>query len=210
MIQNRVQSLLAILAVLFTAACGASRPVKYYQLQVPQPAQPAAANPLPISLLLGRVAAPRLYRTDRIIYSTRPEQMGTYEYHRWAAPPDDMIENALISLLRASGQYSSVEMVSSNARGDYILRGHLVSLEEVDEPSLAARFAINLELFYPKTGTTVWSQSYSHDEPVTSGNGKKKKVAVADVVDALNRNVQQGLTQLTASLGQYFADHPAQ
>ncbi len=121
-----------------------------------------------------------------------------------------MIETVLVRLLRASGQYSSVERVSSNAQGDYILRGHLVSLEEVDKPSLAARFAIDLELFYPKKGTTVWSQSYSHDEPVASSNGKKRKADVTDVVNALNRNVQQGLTQLTTALGQYFANHPTQ
>jgi ABC-type uncharacterized transport system auxiliary subunit len=199
-----------VLLLLLTAGCGATRPVKYYQLQVPQSAPAAAANPLPISLLLGRVTAPRLYRGDRIVYSLGPQQMGTYEYHRWVEPPDSMVETALVDLLRASGQYSSVQRVSSNAHGDYILRGHLISLEEVDKPSLAARFAMNLELFYPKTGTTVWSQSYSQDEPVTSGNSKKKKVDVADVVSALNRNVQQGLLQLTTSLGQYFANHPAQ
>jgi ABC-type uncharacterized transport system auxiliary subunit len=202
--------MLAVLLVVFTAACGATRPVKYYQLQAPQAAPAVAANPLPISLLLGRVTAPHLYREDRIVYSLGSQQMGTYEYHRWAGPPDDMIEMLLISLLRASGQYSSVERVSSNARGDYILRGRLLSLEEVDKPSLAARFAIELDLFYPKTGTTVWSQSYSHDEPVTSSNGRKKKADVDEVVDALNRNVQQGLTQLTTALGQYFANHPAQ
>ncbi len=208
--RSRFQCMLAVLLVVFTAACGATRPVKYYQLQAPQAAPAVAANPLPISLLLGRVTAPHLYREDRIVYSLGSQQMGTYEYHRWAGPPDDMIEMLLISLLRASGQYSSVERVSSNARGDYILRGRLLSLEEVDKPSLAARFAIELDLFYPKTGTTVWSQSYSHDEPVTSSNGRKKKADVDEVVDALNRNVQQGLTQLTTALGQYFANHPAQ
>ena len=208
--RTRFQCMLAVLLVVFTAACGATRPVKYYQLHAPQAAPAAAANPLPISLLLGRVTAPHLYREDRIVYSLGSQQMGTYEYHRWAGPPDDMIEMLLISLLRAGGQYSSVERVSSNARGDYILRGRLLSLEEVDKPSLAARFAIELDLFYPKTGTTVWSQSYSHDEPVTSINGRKKKVDVDEVVDALNRNVQQGLTQLTTALGQYFANHPTQ
>lgn len=208
--RRRLQAMLPVLLALLTAACGATRPVKYYQLQEPQSAPAVAANPMPISLLLGRVTASHLYREDRIVYSLGPQQLGTYEYHRWVGPPNDMIEMLLIGLLRASGQYSSVDRVSSNAHGDYILRGRLVSLAEVDKPSLAARFAIDLELFYPKTGTTVWSQSYSHDEPVASGGGKKKKVDVADVVDALNRNVQQGLTQLTAALGQYFANHPGQ
>lgn len=200
--------LIPLLAIL-TLSCGSTRPVKYYALQVP--AAPAvAADPYPISLLVGRITAPHLFRDDRLVYSSGPLQLGTYTYHRWAEPPDDMIEAMLIEALRASGHYRSVERVSSNARGDYILRGRLVFLEEVDKPSLSARFAIQLELFYPKTGTTVWSQSYSHDEPVSSGTDKKKKADVAEVVDALNRNVQQGLTQLATALGQYFANHPAQ
>lgn len=198
---------MATLLAMLTVSCGSTRPAKYYELQAP--AAPAvAANPYPISLLVGRITAPHLFRDDRLVYSSGPEQLGAYAYHRWAEPPDDMIEAMLIEALRASGQYRSVERVSSNARGDYILRGRLISLEEVDKPALAARFALELDLFYPKTGTTVWSQLYSHDEPVTSSNGKKKKVDVAEVIDALNRNVQQGLAQLATALGQFFANHP--
>ncbi len=200
---------LATFLAIATVSCGSTRPVKYYELQVPT-APAVAANPYPISLLVGRVTAPHVFRDDRLVYSSGPEQLGTYAYHRWAEPPDDMIEAMLIEALRASGQYRSVERVSSNARGDYILRGRLISFEEVDKPALAARFAIELELFYPKTGTTVWSQSYSHDEPVAASGGKKKKVEVAEVVDALNRDVQQGLAQLANALGQYFANSPAQ
>ena len=58
-------------------------------------------------------------------------------------------------------------------------------------------------LFDPKSGTTVWNDSYSHDEPVA---GK----TIADIVEALDRNVQAGMQQLTASLGQYFLSHPRQ
>lgn len=209
MIHRAILVSLATLLAILTVSCGSTRPAQYYQLQAPS-APAVASNPYPISLLVGRINAPHLFRDDRLVYSSGPEQLGTYAYHRWAEPPDDMIEAMLIEALRASGQYRSVGRVSSNARGDYILRGRLISLEEVDKPALAARFAIELELFSPKTGMTVWSQSYSHDEPVSASGGKKKKVDVAAVVNALNRNVQQGLTQLATSLGQYFANHPGQ
>ncbi len=96
--------------------------------------------------------------------------------------------------------------MSSNLAGDYIVRGSLYALDEVETPALAARFSFQLELFDPKAGVTVWSDSYTHDEPVTAG----KKTKVSDVVDALDRNVHTGLTQLTTNLGQYFASHPPQ
>ncbi len=89
------------------------------------------------------------------------------------------------------------------ARGDFLLRGHLNSLNEVDEGSgIKARFNIQLELFDQKAGLVVWTESYSHDEPV-------EKKTVSAVVESLQRDVNAGLEQLTTSLAQYFASHPA-
>jgi ABC-type uncharacterized transport system auxiliary subunit len=109
----------------------------------------------------------------------------------------------VITSLRASGMYRSVSRISSNLRGDYIVRGHLYALDDVKAPGLAARFSFQLELFDPKSGATLWSGAYTHDEPV---NGK----TVADVVEAQDRNVRAGLNQLTSELAQYFASHPPQ
>jgi len=187
-----------VLAVM--AGCGATRPSKYYTLEVPDK-PPATGHSYPVSLLVGRFAAPHLFRDDRLVYRSRNAEMGTYEYHRWAEPPTEMLETMLVRLLRASGQYRSVELLRSNARGDYIVRGRLSALEEVDDGSPLARVALEIELYSPKTGTTVWSHFYRHDEPV---NGK----TVPAVVEALNRNVQSGLAETVAGLDQYFAEHP--
>jgi len=185
------------------AACGASRPTKYYVLDAPAAPAPAASAQIPVRLMVARVSASHLYRDDRLVYGSGPVQLGTYEYERWSAPPVDMLQDILISSLRASGQYRSVSRVGSAARGDYVARGHLEALDEVDKPSLAARFSFQLELFDPAAGTIVWSGSYAHDEPV---QGKH----VSDVVEALDRNVEAGLQQLTAGLTQYLANRPAQ
>src|SRR5690349_22567690 len=67
------------------AGCGAARPSKYYQLTVPGAEGVAqGADPVPATLLLGPLLASHLYREDRIVYSGSGEQMGTYEYQRWA------------------------------------------------------------------------------------------------------------------------------
>ena len=122
---------------------------------------------------------------------------------RWAAPPAEMVQDMLIGTLRSSGTYRSVSRISTSVRGDYVVRGHLYAMDDVQSPGLTARFSLQLELFDPKTGATLWSSSYTHDEPVS---GK----TVADVVEAQDRNVRAGLTQLTSELGQYFASHPPQ
>lgn len=199
-------SVLCSVVSLLTTGCGASRPVKYYVLDPGN--TPATANPsnpprFPITLLVARLASSHLYRDDRLVYGSGPVQLGTYEYQRWAEPPIEMVQDSLISVLRATGQYRSVSAISSNLRGQYIVRGRLEALDEVDKPALAARFSVALELFDPRSGATVWTDSYSHDEPVT---GK----TVPDVIEALDRNVRTGVQQLTASLGQYFASNPPQ
>lgn len=185
------------------AGCGASRPVKFYVLDsAPAPVTAPAAQ-YPVTLLVGHLSASHLYRDDRLVYGAGPVELGTYEYNRWAEIPTDMIQDMILTSLRASGQYRSVERISSNVRGNYIVRGHLYSLYEVDKPALLARFSLELELFDPATHMTVWSDSYSHDEPV---QGK----SVPEVVEALDHNVQTGIQQLIANLNQYFASHPAQ
>jgi ABC-type uncharacterized transport system auxiliary subunit len=114
-----------------------------------------------------------------------------------------MVQDTIVATLRTSGLYRSVSPIGSSLRGEYILRGRLESLDEIDKPQITARFSLELELFDPRSGTTVWTGSYSHDEPV---NGK----TVPDVVEALDRNVQTGVHQLAANLAQYFSEHPPQ
>ncbi len=185
------------------AGCGGTRPSKYYQLEVPAapPATASASEVHPVSLLVGRLTASHLYREDRIVYRGNNGQMGTYEYHRWAEPPTEMVEAMLVRLLRESGRYHSVQTLRSNARGDYTLRGRLDDFEEVDNGQPAARVTLEIELLEIKTGTAVWSKFYSQDEPVA---GKE----VPAVVDALNRNLQRGLKEIAAGLDQYFSTHP--
>lgn len=195
-------SLLMFAGIIVTANCGAARPVKYYTLNpapVPEPSVSVENDaPLPVTILIGRITASHLYLDSPIVYSSGGVELGTYPSHRWAEVPTEMLETMLTQSLRAKGKFRSVGRLGSSARGDYILRGHLYSLEEVDSPSLVARFSLALELFQPKTGNVVWSQSYSHDEPVD-------KKTVPAVVEALRQDVLAGIDQLTNSLDAYIS-----
>ena len=204
MSRRRIQFPLVLMVVAsFVAACGAPRPVKYYVIDVPPAPVPAVAAPLPITLLVGRFTASHLYHDDRLVYGSGPVQLGTYEYDRWAEAPADMVQDLLIAQLRRTGQYSTVSRVTSSVRGDYVVRGQLLEMYGVDQPSLGARFSLQLELYDPVGRATLWNQTYTHDEPV---QGK----TVPNIVEAMDRNVGEGLQQLSAGLAQYFAAHPPQ
>jgi ABC-type uncharacterized transport system auxiliary subunit len=150
---------------------------------------------------MGPLTSSHLYREDHIVYSSNGENMGIYEYQRWAEAPTEMIQDVIFRSLRASGRYRSVHSLRSSVRGDYLLHGHLYDFKEIAGSSMAARFSLELELRDTKTGDTVWTHVYNHDEPVEGKN-------VAAVVAALNRNVQRATNEFTASLVQYFSTHP--
>lgn len=187
------------LAAGLLAGCGAARPSKYYQLTVPgNTAAAAASAPIPVTLLLGPLRSSHLYREDHIVYSSSGENMGTYEYQRWAEPPTEMLVDVLLRDLRASGRYRAVDVLRSNSHGDYILYGRLYDFKEVSAPSLVARVTVDLELRETKSGSTVWTHYYSHDEPVSSKD-------INAVVAALDRNSQRGMSEVKSSLDQFFA-----
>jgi ABC-type uncharacterized transport system auxiliary subunit len=181
--------------------CGAARPSKFYQLTPPsdKTSGPDPA-PFPVTLLLGPITTSHLYRDDHIVYTSNGEAMGTYEYQRWAEPPSEMISDVLLRELQESERYQHVYSLRSDSRGDYVLRGRLYDFREISGNGLAARVAFEFELRDSKTGATVWSRSYSHDEPV---DGKNVKAVVA----AIDRNVQSGLSEVLSGLDQYFSTH---
>ena len=128
--------------------------------------------------------------------------MGTYEYQRWAEPPSEMISDVLLRELQQSERYQHIYFLRSDVRGDYVLRVRLYDFREIDGNGVAARVAFELELRDSKTGATVWSRSYWHDEPV---KGKD----VSAVVAAMDRNVQSGLSEVLEGLDQYFSTRTA-
>jgi ABC-type uncharacterized transport system auxiliary subunit len=112
-----------------------------------------------------------------------------------------MIQQVLFRALRSSGRYRAVYAQRSSIRGDYLLHGQLYDFKEIAGASMAARLSLELELRDTKSGNTVWTHLYNHDEPVS---GKD----VSAVVAALDRNVQRATSEFAASLTQYFSTHP--
>jgi ABC-type uncharacterized transport system auxiliary subunit len=192
----------ALVAAASLAGCGAARPIKYYELTVPdQEGAAKGADPVPATILLGPMMASHLYREDRIVYGSEGPQMGTYEYQRWAEPPTEMVQEVLLRQLRGSGRYKAVYMQRSTLSADFLIRGRLYDFKEVSGSSLLAKVTFELEMRDLKSGATVWTHYYSHDEPVS---GKD----VSAVATALDRNVQNGIREVLASLQGYFSAHP--
>src|SRR6266704_1741038 len=153
---RRAVVLAIVLVAGLLSGCGATRPSKYYQLTVPtDPPAVEKVDAVPVSLLLGGLMTSHLYREDRIVYGNGSEQLGTYEYQRWAEPPAEMIQEILLRELRASGRYRAVHYRRSNMQGDFALRGHLYDFKEVTGPQMSARVTLDLEMRDLKSGATM-------------------------------------------------------
>jgi cholesterol transport system auxiliary component len=191
-----------VMIVGLLSGCGSTRPAKYYQLTVPADAGSVEKpDAVPVRLQVGGLMTSHLYREDRIVYGNGPEQLGTYEFQRWAEPPTEMIQEILLRELRATGHYRAVHVRRSNIPGDFAIRGNLYDFKEVDGSPTSARVTLELEMRDLKTGATVWNHYYTHDEPAS---GKE----VPAIVAALDKNVQRAVKEIVESLDHYFASHP--
>jgi ABC-type uncharacterized transport system auxiliary subunit len=150
-------------------------------------------------LLIGRITATEALQDARIRYRSGSNEVGAYEYHRWTDHPAAMVQDLLLQTLRASGKFRQVEEASSSASGDYLIRGRLHELAEVDDPGIRSRVSLQLEMTDRKTGAIVWEHHFNRDEPV---DGKMMK----EVVLSMEHNLQQVIADAASAI-QALANH---
>jgi ABC-type uncharacterized transport system auxiliary subunit len=184
------------------AACGSSRPIKYYQVSYPTKAA-VSQNPINTSLIVRPFDASQLYLDNKMVYGFDTPEMGTYEYHRWTEPPVEIMQTALVRGLRSTGQYRTVYTVRPGPDGQFILSGQIYDFKEVDGANIVARLSYHIRMRDRKTGFTVWDHTYSYDEPVT-------EKTVSAVVLAMDKNIQRSVQEVAAGLEEYFRAHPLQ
>lgn len=176
------------------SSCGGVRYPSYYTLNLPTPPDPPAPENIRTSIAVREFQSPGYLRQGPIVYRTTPEQIGFYEYHRWAADPRTVVTNAVIDHLRASGQYSMVSTYNGRPDIDYVFSGKLEKLEEVDyESGVKVEVAMSAQITRVATGATVWSNSVSEVGTVSQRN-------IPGVVSQMNRSVKAAIDKLLATV----------
>ena len=179
----------------FTGCLGGQ--VKYpthYTLQVPPPPDPPLAETVRTSLAVREFRSPEYLRQGAIVYRVSPEQIGFYDYHRWATDPREFVTNAIVDRLRASGTFGSVKLYNGRSDVDYILSGRLDKLEEVDYGGgVRVQVAMSAQITNLKTGATVWTNAVDDIEKV-------EQHSVPGVVSAMNRAMEKSIEKLVASV----------
>lgn len=179
--------------------CGSVRvpPTKYYKLDVPLAQVPVGPSaPATLRIEPFRIAA--WLRQDRIVYSRSPVEVGYYEYHHWAEPPSASITKAFAEQLRMRRVFQSVDISDGGEKADYILRGTIDRLQEVDYPGdVRVQVSISAELEDATRQQIIWSSTASSESSVAQSD-------VQAVVTAMSQASQQSIARLTTDMARFL------
>jgi ABC-type uncharacterized transport system auxiliary subunit len=185
---------------LVICGCGKTKFPSYYTLSIA--AAPPALKPGPVSnhqpatVAVRRFETPSYIRQGRIVYRESPNQIGFYEYHRWAVDPGITVTTAVIESLRSAGIFSSVGPYDGQSRPDYLLTGRLQQLDEIDYGGgVKVEAKLSAELLNVRTGAVVWTGE-------AAGNSKVDGRNVSSVVAEMSRALQGCIDQLLTSMEQ--------
>ena len=180
-------------ALITLTGCGAAvKYPKYYTLHVPPPPDPPVQKGVRASLAVREFRSPTYLHQGAIVYKTSPEQIGFYNYHRWAVDPREFVTNAVADRLRASGNFTEVKLYDGRSDVDYVLSGRIEKLEEIDyEGGVKVEVAITAQVTSRTTGSVVWTNTA--DEVGTVGQ-RNVPAVVADMNRTMERAIEKLLT----------------
>ena len=193
---KKLTTALVMVLTLLTAlsGCGRVRYPAYYTLNLPAPPDPPAAENVRRSIAVREFQSPGYLRQGPIVYRRTPEEVGFYEFHRWAADPRVLVTSAVVDHLRAAGQFSMVSTYDGRPINDYVFSGRLEKLEEVDsETVVKVEVAMSAQITRVATGATVWSNAVSE-------TGTVSQRSVPGVVSEMNRTMDLAINKLLANI----------
>jgi len=182
-------------SVYLTGCMGKVKYPAYYRLNLAPPVDPPAKTDAPASIAVREFRAPAYLREGPIVYLASPEEIGFYEYHRWAVDPRQTITGAIVDYLRASGNFKLVKIYDGRDDVDYVLSGRLEKLNEVDyEGGVRVEVALSAQVTDLHSGNTVWVNSAAEKGKV---EGRKMSSVVAQMSKLTDRSIEALLKSLT-------------
>jgi len=157
---------LALAGTLSGAGCGAVRYPAHYVLNFPAPMQRIAPPEVSGPLVVREFQCPQYLCDGRLVYRPTPEEIGFYEFHRWAMNPRQMVTRYIADTVRMKSLFSHVVLEDAGVQPAYVLNGNIERLEEVDQGGVSAVCTISVELIDAKTKSILWSITASETIPV--------------------------------------------
>jgi len=195
--RTSICGLLAVLlpSILLISACGKVRYPANYILNFLKPTAYIKAPQGGLGTILVReFRCPEYLCRGPIVYRPSPEEVGFYEYHRWAVNPSQSVTQLMAETLQAQSLFGHVALYEREIEAAYVLNGQIERLEEVDNGrNVVVVCAISAELFDTRAGSIVWNDRASETLSVQKRN-------VRGVVNALTVATQTTVEHLVKSM----------
>jgi ABC-type uncharacterized transport system auxiliary subunit len=177
------------------AGCGGKiRYPNYYVLSLPAPPEPTHTAPIPGSVGVRVFSSPGFLTGSAIAFRQSPEQVGFYDYHRWAEDPRRAVTAAVVRELQARAIFQSVDLFDGRSSPTCILTGRLDHLEEVDDRSaVSIEVSLSAKLTEVATGKVLWQGSAAQTTKVDQRS-------VPGVVAEMSRDVSIAVGRLVSSM----------
>ena len=191
----------ASLTLLLVAGCAKVRYPNYYTLVLAPPPLSHQGNE---GRTLGSLAVrdfetPAYLRQGRIVYRKSPTEVGFYAYHIWVTDPATIITTAIIGTLRSSGLFSQVDSDASHTKPEFLLRGQLMRLDEIDYGgSVRVEVKLSAQLINLRTRSTIWSEQEAETARVDKATVNS---VVIEMSDALQKCIDRLLADMQGQLG---------
>ena len=177
------------------AGCGSVRyPTTYVLNLAPPVPQPAPSQSALGPVTIREFGCPEYLCEGRIVYRPNEEEVGFYEFHRWAANPRQAVTQYLAEGLRAQSLFKSVAIRERGSDTAYVLSGNIERLEEVDKGrEVRAICTISAQLLDTRTRSVVWSHT-------TSETVQVEKRDIRGVVGSLSAAARTAADRLLQSM----------
>lgn len=150
-------------ALLGAPSCFSSSPVpemRYFRLPIWEGVTRGSQDALPVVIQVESLDVLPDYDHLRIVYRVSPEQLRHYRLRQWVVKPGRMLQGALQRFLDATGAFRAVTD-SPRPIPNYVLRGRLLSLEQVEEGGRDKRWSAALDIAFTlhraSDNQVIWS-----------------------------------------------------
>lgn len=195
--------IVAVVAALGASACGGKiPPTHYYKLNIPL-APIAAQGGSSSTAILMPFRGSKLLTQDKLVYRPNAEEVGFYEYHRWAEDPRTTVAQSLLDHLRGNKTFDRIVMFDGRTTADYIVRGRIDRLEEVDGPGgsyVKVALRISAEVLSVQEREPLWAGTHEETLEVTTRD-------VRNVVSTMSAAAAKGVAKLAADINGFVSTH---
>lgn len=184
-----------LMALSMTGCAGRVRYPNYYVLN-PSAPQPRAAHSTPLagSVAVREFTAPGYLGQGPIVYREPGNQIGFYEYKRWAVDPRRAVTDAIIRDMQSRGIFQSVGAYDGRSTSDRLLSGEILHLEEVDDGTgVSIEITLSARLTDVHDGNLLWQDTASQ-------TAKLDERSISGLVSEMSRDLESTIQSLVSSM----------